>query len=131
MKQLWILAKDGRIPQPLKFLANVNVRFQNADGSRRYAQSAIAIEGNNAWRRYEFSLTLSATDAAGRFAITLASPGSIVVGHAFLQPGAWGRFKGLPLRKDVVEGLVEQGVTEMRYGGSMVNAPDYRWKPAP
>jgi alpha-L-arabinofuranosidase len=45
-----------------------------------------------------------------------------------LQPGGWGRFKGLPLRKDVVEGLINQGVTVLRYGGSMVNAPEYRWK---
>ncbi len=52
----------------------------------------------------------------------------MVLGHAFLQPGAWGRFQDLPLRRDVVEGLIDQGVTVLRYGGSMVNAPEYRWK---
>jgi alpha-L-arabinofuranosidase len=34
----------------------------------------------------------------------------------------------LPVRRDVAEGFVEQGVTVLRYGGSMVNAPEYRWK---
>src|SRR5262249_24697181 len=34
----------------------------------------------------------------------------------------------LPVRRDVAEGLIEQGVTVLRYGGSMVNAPEYRWK---
>jgi len=106
----------------------VNLCLEKADGSRRYAQRAIAVEGNNAWQRFDFSLTPTAADASGRFAIMLPSPGSIVVGHAFLQPGAWGRFKELPLRQDVVEGLKAQGVTVMRYGGSMVNAPEYRWK---
>jgi alpha-L-fucosidase len=53
----------------------------------------------------------------------------VVLGHAFLQPGAWGRFKGLPVRKDVVEGMLGQGLTALRYGGSMVNGSDeYRWK---
>src|SRR2546430_6388310 len=25
-------------------------------------------------------------------------------------------------------GLIDQGITVLRYGGSMVNAPEYRWK---
>jgi hypothetical protein len=51
-----------------------------------------------------------------------------VLGHAFLQPGEWGRFKGLPVRRDVAEGLIDQGITALRYGGSMVNCGEYRWK---
>ena len=51
-----------------------------------------------------------------------------MLGHAFLQPGEWGRFKGLPVRRDVAEGLINQGITVLRYGGSMVNTGEYRWK---
>ena len=51
-----------------------------------------------------------------------------MLGHAFLQPGEWGRFKGLPVRRDVAEGLIDQGITVLRYGGSMVNHAEYRWK---
>jgi alpha-L-arabinofuranosidase len=32
------------------------------------------------------------------------------------------------VRRDVVEGLIDQGVTVLRYGGSMVNHEEYRWK---
>jgi alpha-L-arabinofuranosidase len=32
------------------------------------------------------------------------------------------------VRRDVSEALVAQGLTVLRYGGSMVNAPEYRWK---
>jgi alpha-L-arabinofuranosidase len=52
----------------------------------------------------------------------------VVVGHAFLQPGPWGRFHDLPVRRDVAEGLIGAGVTVMRLGGLMANAPEYRWK---
>ena len=52
----------------------------------------------------------------------------MTVGYAFLQPGEWGRFKGLPVRKDVAEGLIDQGITVLRQGGCMANAPEYRWK---
>lgn len=87
----------------------------------------LGIEAGD-WRRYEFGLTPNASDADGRFVISLKDPGSIIVGHAFLQPGEWGRFKGLPVRKDVAEGLIAEGLTVLRYGGSMINDPQYRWK---
>src|SRR5262249_60879995 len=51
-----------------------------------------------------------------------------VLGPAFPQPGPWGRFRDLPTRRDVAEGLIRQGVTVMRLGGLMINAGGYRWK---
>src|SRR5262249_487249 len=61
-------------------------------------------------------------------AIKLKQPGTLRVGYAFLQPGESSRFKGLPVRKDVAQGLIDQGITVLRQGGSMVNAAEYRWK---
>ncbi|OWK36562.1 family 16 glycoside hydrolase [Fimbriiglobus ruber] len=101
--------------------------LESRDGTRTYARAKLAVVGNE-WQRYDFALIPDASETAGRFSLRLTSPGSVVVGHAFLQPGPWGRFKGLPVRRDVVEGLIDQGVTVLRYGGSMVNAPEYRWK---
>ena len=46
----------------------------------------------------------------------------------FSSPAPVGRFKDLPDRKDVAEGLIGQGITVLRYGGSMVNSGEYRWK---
>ncbi len=109
--------------------ADVFVAMENADGARVYAETALkAVAGD--WRRLDFQLTPNGTDKAGRFAIKLKQPGDVAVGHAFLQPGEWGRFKGFPVRKDVAEALVAQGLTVLRYGGSMVNdAPGgYKWK---
>ena len=112
-----------RAEQPTRvFLA-----LESADGSKVYAETHVEAKSAE-WQSIDFKLTPNADDKAGRFAIKLKAPGSVCVGYAFLQPGEWGRFKGLPVRKDVSEALVAQGLTVLRYGGSMVNHAEYRWK---
>ncbi|MCX8156021.1 MAG: DUF1080 domain-containing protein [Verrucomicrobiae bacterium] len=103
------------------------VALESRDGARVYAERRLPVAAGG-WQKLNFKLTPGATDPAGRLALKLKQPGSVVVGYALLQPGAWGRFKGLPVRRDVAEALVAQGLTVMRYGGCMVNAPEYRWK---
>lgn len=105
----------------------IYVTLESHDGSRVYAEQGMKIAGSG-WQRVDFRLTPSSADPVGRFAIKLRQPGAVTVGYALLQPGEWGRFKGLPVRKDVGEGLVHQGVTVLRYGGCMANAAEYRWK---
>jgi len=103
------------------------VALESGDGERVHAATRLAAPAG-AWQRRTFTLTPAHGDHAGRFALKLDAPGSVRVGYVFLQPGAWGRFKDLPVRKDVAEALQAQGLTVLRYGGSMVNAPEYRWK---
>ena len=105
----------------------VFVGAESGDGARNYAEEHLSIEAGD-WRRYDFGFTSNASDSNARFSIRLKSPGSVTVGHAFLEPGEWGRFKGLPVRKDVADALIAQGITVLRYGGSMINDPEYRWK---
>jgi alpha-L-arabinofuranosidase len=112
-----------RVQKPTTLFASL----ESSDGSQVYAVAPLALAASQ-WRRIDFMLTPSATDRRGRFALTLKEPGSVTLGHAFLQPGEWGRFKGLPVRRDVAEGLIDQGITVLRYGGSMVNHAQYRWK---
>ena len=114
---------DVRADSPTPF----TVALQSADGSVTYAQTNLLVS-SNIWQQVKFTLTPSASDPSGRFAISLTQPGSVVIGYAFLSPGAWGRFAGLPVRNDLAQGLINQGVTVLRYGGSMVNAAAYRWK---
>lgn len=116
---LWLRAE-----KPVEILACLETR----DGATRLAEQRLSVAGKG-WRRYDLVLIPRDSTTAGQFAIRLKSPGaSLVIGHAFLQPGPWGRFKDLPLRRDVVQGLIDQGVTVLRYGGSMVNVREYRWK---
>lgn len=103
------------------------VALESADGAKVYAEKRLTT-GAGDWQRIDFTLKPKAADTTGRFAIKLKSPGSLTLGYALLQPGPWGRFQGLPVRKDVAQALVGQGITVLRFGGSMVNAAGYRWK---
>lgn len=106
--------------------ADLFVALENRDGSQQLAEQRLPLQPGD-WQRLTFALTPKST-SSGRLAITLRGPGSILLGYVFLQPGEWGRFKGLPVRRDVAEAMIDQGITVLRYGGSMINHAEYRWK---
>ena len=108
--------------------AEAYVVLESADGTRQYGQAKLTIEGGSGWKKYGFTVTPDQKDAAGRMTIELRGAGTIDLGYAFMQPGEWGRYKGLPVRKDVGEKLEEQNLSILRFGGCMANAGDYKWK---
>jgi Alpha-L-arabinofuranosidase len=112
-----------RASVPMEFF----VSLESRDGQSIYDEKRLKT-ASGYWERLNFTLKPMAPEHAGRFAIKLKRPGTLRVGYAFLQPGEWGRFKGLPVRKDIAQGLIDQGITVLRQGGSMVNAAEYRWK---
>lgn len=118
---------DGCIWARTEKRTHLCISLQNADGSVTFAKKTAIVPGGG-WQKLAFTLTPNGSDQSGRFVISLPQPGSVVIGHAFLEPGAWGRFKGLPVRRDVAEALIDEGITILRYGGSMVNTDEYRWE---
>lgn len=117
---------DGYVWAKSDAATSLTVALQSTDG-KTYAEQTLAL-GAGDWRKLPFTLTSNATDPHGRFTLKLERPGAVTLGHAFLQPGPWGRFKDLPVRKDVALGLLAHRVGIMRYGGSMVNDNHYHWK---
>jgi len=113
----------ARVEKPLE----LSVALESGGGENILARKLLKVKAGG-WQPLEFTLKPKANEKAGRFVISLQAPGSVVLGYASLQPGVWGRFKGLPDRRDVVEALLDQGITVLRYGGSMVNHEQYRWK---
>lgn len=96
------------------------------------AEKPYQISGNGTYEKINFELTPNATALEGSFGISLKAPGHVELGYAFLQPGEWGRVNGYPLRKTFVDALKKQGITAIRYNGSMVDVGadtyNYRWK---
>ena len=116
----------------------VVVALESSDGSRVYAEAILNVPGDKEWHDLAFLLAPGDDEPAGRFAIKLRGPGAVWVDYAFLQPGPWGRFEGLPVRRDIGDALVAEMLTVLRYGGYMVNTnwqheqrcpgSGYRWK---
>jgi hypothetical protein len=118
---------DGFVWVRSESAAELSAALETGDGSKTVAVQALSVVPGD-WQRLDFSLTPSANDKAGRFVLKLKHTGAVTLGYAFLEPGPWGRFHDLPVRADVVQGLIDQGVSVLRYGGSMVNDSSYRWK---
>lgn len=112
----------ARAEKPVELL----VSLESRDGSRSLAEQCLAVAAGD-WQRLSFALTPTA-GGEGRLTLALSEPGTVDLGYVLLQPGEWGRFAGLPVRKDVAEAMIDQGLTFLRYGGSMVNHREYRWK---
>lgn len=116
---------EGRLY--LKGTGDVVVALQNADGTKEYASQRIRGIGS-AWRKFPFELTAAAADKNARFALYLDRPGRVRVDQVTLMSAGDDRFRGLPLRGDIGQAMVDQGLTFLRYGGTMVNIPGYRFK---
>lgn len=117
---------------------SVKIALESQDGENIYAENTLHVPGDRAWHSMDFAITPSASDPRGRFAIILNQPGTVWLDYVLLQPGPWGRFHGLPARQDIGQGLVDEGLTVLRYGGYMINTDweheqrcpgsGYRWK---
>lgn len=105
----------------------VTVALQSADGKTEYAKQEIGgITGS--WQKYPFELVSDADDPKARFSVSVNAPGKLWIDQVTLMTTGSDRFKGLPYRNDIAEAMVKQGLTFLRYGGTMVNVPGYRFK---
>ncbi len=114
------LKTEGK-PLPL------TVALQSANGGKTYATGAIIATGS-IWKKYTFDLTVSQTHDKARFAVYLSKKGKVWLDQATLFSTGKDQFKGLPLRADIANKMQQQGLNFLRYGGTMVNAPEYRFK---
>ena len=117
---------DGQVTLRGRVGQDVQLRLEDTE-QRTYAKTTVRLTSST-WKTYDFEVTPNGNDTHAQFAISLIRPGSVDAGYAFLEPGAWGRYQGLPVRRDVADALVAEGVKALRYGGSAINAASYRWK---
>lgn len=105
----------------------VEVSFASTDGSAVHAAAALTIDAGD-WKRYDFTLAPASSDPAARFEIGLPAAGVATFGSVYVVPEPKDCFAGLPVRRDVAEALKAQSPKVIRYGGSMINSDEYRWK---
>ncbi|MES2829421.1 MAG: family 16 glycoside hydrolase [Bacteroidota bacterium] len=105
----------------------VVVALESADGIKTYAQTLVYGVGSS-WKKHTYSLISKVNDPAARLAIYVTGKGKLWIDQVVLNGTGSERFKGLPIRADIGNMLVQQGVTFLRYAGTMVNSPEYRFK---
>lgn len=106
---------------------NVWVALQDEDGTKTYAHTKIgSVSGG--WNKYSFTLKSEVTDPKARFAIFIEGKGMVKLDQVTLMGTGEDLFKGYPIRADIAKGLIEEGLTFLRYGGSMTNAKEFSFK---
>lgn len=109
------------------YKGNVTVALQSEDGKTEYAQQQIeGITGQ--WNKYSFSLISNTDDKKARFVVFINQPGKVWIDQVTLMTTGEDQFRGLPYRNDIGQAMVNQKLTFLRYGGTMINAPEYRFK---
>lgn len=102
-------------------IAKAVVALQSADGSKEYCrQKLTGVTGK--WQRFDFKLTPSMSDKEARFVIALDDKGTMWVDMAMLHTDSY------PFRSDLTEAFKQERLTFLRYGGTMINAPEYKVK---
>jgi len=109
------------------FKGSVWVALQSFDGKKEYAVQEVSGISSD-WNCHPFELTSDADDDKARFAIYIREPGKLKIDQVTLMTTGEYQFKGLPFRNDIGRTMVNQGLTFLRYGGTMINAPEYRFK---
>lgn len=109
------------------YKGNVMVTLQSQDGKTEYAKQQISgLTGQ--WEKYPFTLTSNSDDKKARFVVSIDQPGKVWIDQVTLMSTGRDQFKGLPCRNDIGQAMVDQKLTFLRYGGTMINAPEYRFK---
>lgn len=99
----------------------VRVALQSRDGSKEYAQQEISgIE--KTWKAFNFDLNSEENDSVGSFVLALAADGYVQADQVLLYTDSY------PFRSDITESFKKQGLSFLRYGGTMVNAEEYMSK---
>lgn len=109
------------------YKGKVTVALQSADGKIEYAKQQIAGISDQ-WKKYPFNLISNAADKKARLVVYMDQPGKVKIDQVTLMTTGKDQFKGLPFRNDIGQAMVDQKLTFLRYGGTMINAPEYRFK---
>ncbi|MBM7818811.1 alpha-L-arabinofuranosidase [Cellulosimicrobium cellulans] len=108
----------------------VTVRVEDAAGTTAYATGQVVVDGSNAWKKYDVTLTATGTTNAGRLALLSGAAGTLALDQVSLFPqDTWvGPVNGRSvLRKDLAEKIEALEPQFLRFpGGCVTNVGTFR-----
>ena len=105
-------------------VSRLEVSLQRMDGKRTYASATLEYPVSNGWQRVDFALRPRITDPQARFLVAATGEGKVWVDDVYLADEPTNVFGRLGCREDIVEGFRREGLTFLRWGGSMSNSPN-------
>ena len=88
------------------------------------ARVSFVVPCGGGWAPYNFTAVRPSADCTSAGSVVIwhtGPPGAqLLVDMVLVQPGAWGRFKGLPVKKRLAEFLLGSGMAGMRMGGGTI-----------
>jgi len=109
-------------------VGGLSVSLRRRSDAQVYAARSLSLQKTGDWQRLDFTLTPAATDPAAEFVITATDGGRVLVDDAYLADEPTDEFGKIGCREDVVDGFRREGLTFLRWGGSMANSWGYLWK---
>ena len=107
----------------------IEFALERYDGRKVYATNRVEkVAAGENWTKVEFSLVPRVTDPMSRFRVSATGQGKVWLDDASLRDEPTNEFGRLGCREDIVEGFRRQGLTFLRWGGSMVNVKDYLYR---
>ncbi|MFJ5222915.1 alpha-L-arabinofuranosidase C-terminal domain-containing protein [Streptomyces sp. NPDC088400] len=99
----------------------LTVALRSADGTALASPSRVTARGDR-WTKYTGTLTATATDSAGRLAVTAGGTGTVRLDMVSLFPGDTYKGRANGLRKDLAEKIAALRPGFLRFpGGCLVN----------
>ncbi|NHC14504.1 alpha-L-arabinofuranosidase C-terminal domain-containing protein [Motilibacter deserti] len=120
---------DGSVWARSTTAQTVTFALTNANGTVTYASGTVAVDGSDAWKKYELTLTANATVNDARLAVTGGAASVMGLDMISLMPhDRWVGKNGLStLRKDLAQKIADLDPGFVRFpGGCIVNVNSHR-----
>eukprot|EP01043_Picozoa_sp_COSAG02_P019054 COSAG02_NODE_907_length_16005_cov_3.219252_9_plen_424_part_00 len=94
-----------------------------------FGQEPLSCGIPNSQDNMPSSATATCIVCGGTLTVAIEDPGTAVsIDQVFLEPGEWGRYKGLHMHKAAADWLLAMGTRMVRYGGTFTETTQGHWK---
>lgn len=119
---------EGHIRLRSDMAQRVALSLRDMDSHAVLARCELEVTATDGrFEMYDFELLPSAAAQRGSFVVALEAPGEVYLGYVYLSRGEWGRYAGLPARRELAQAMIDQGARLLRFNGGMIECEGYRY----